>query len=71
MTSQLTVHPVKTVPCDRQVRDYDQLDPTAKQYFAELESNKTAAMIPAQVAASFDCGEVIRYTVYFRIQSKA
>jgi hypothetical protein len=69
MTPTLTVQPIRTVSSDRQVRDYDQLEPPAKQFLAELTDDGTAITVPPRVARCFNRREVIKYTDYFRIDA--
>jgi hypothetical protein len=68
MTSNLTVQTAGTVSRDCQIRDYDQLDPEAKQFLAELADDETAITVPARVARCFDRREVINFTEYIRIE---
>lgn len=54
---------------DRQVRDYDQLDPKAKQFLAERAEEGTAITVPPRVARCFERSEIIKYTDYLRIEA--
>lgn len=56
--SRLRVQAVSTIPRDKQVRDYDQLSPIAKQVLAEFANDRTAIMVSSRVATSFDRDEV-------------
>lgn len=68
MTSKLTVQPVSTVSGDQQVRDYDQLDPEAKQFLADLVDEETEMTVSSRVANSFDRCEIVKYTRYLQIE---
>lgn len=68
MPCELTAEPVSTIHCDKQVRDYDQLSPTAKQTLAELSAEETEVVVSSQIAAGFTQNEIINYTDYLCIK---
>ncbi|GAA0240485.1 hypothetical protein ACFFQF_30675 [Haladaptatus pallidirubidus] len=68
MPCELAVEPVSTIHCDKQVRDYDQLNPTAKQTLAELTAEESEIVVSSQIAAGFTRNEIINYTDYLRIK---
>lgn len=68
MDVRLTVREVETIPDGMSVRDYDQLDPEAREYVAELAQAETPVEVPPRIAAAFERRELIKYTVYLRIQ---
>ncbi len=68
MTAKLTVQPISTVSSDQQVRDYDQLDPEAKQFLADLADEGTETAVSSGVASSFARCEIVKYTNYVSVE---
>lgn len=68
MKSRLTVQTLDSVPCDGQVRDYDQLKPAAKECVAEIAEGETEITVSSGVAGCFDADEIINYTNYLQIR---
>lgn len=68
MDVRLSVRKVETIPDGSSIRDYDQLDPEAMQYLAELAKAETSVEVPTRVATAFERCELIKYTEYLRIR---
>ena len=68
MSSELILQTVNTIPCDGQVRDYDQLETETKQYIVELAEAETPLTVPSEIVESIISTKIIKYTSYIRIR---
>ncbi|SIR32364.1 hypothetical protein SAMN05421858_2251 [Haladaptatus litoreus] len=66
MNPTITVKPTKTIPDDAHVRQYDELDGSAKQQFPSVVERGERAL-DAKTALQFSDGEFVKYVGYYQI----
>lgn len=67
MTPTIRAHPVEDPSMARRVRHYDELAEDAKERLPTLLEGGDP-VVPAETAADFQHGEVVKFTRYYRIE---
>ena len=67
MTPRIRAHPIDDPSMANRVRHYDELPENAKERLPSL-LNGGSPVVPTELAASFQHGEVVKFTEYYRIE---
>lgn len=65
MTPRIVVERAGDVPRDADVRHVDELDPDAQAALPRLTDGHET--VSRAVAESFECGELVKFTDYYRV----
>ena len=67
MTPTIRAHPIEDPSMATRVRHYDELSEDAKERLPALLEGGNP-VVPAETAAGFQHGEVVKFTRYYRIE---